>query len=334
MSNAAIDFVLCIGFGGPTSACCKRRCENESECPFESRAACFVSGILGDNPARQKRVDEVSEHYTHFEGVSPYNKLTEEQTDALEQSLAAAGTALPVFVAYRHWAPWTVDVLRKIAAQGLRNGVLLILAPHQSSVSWDWYIKTVDEAEEALQQELGDAAPRIVEIAEPWWTDTGYIDAMSASISSSCADWSAQRKEKAAFIYTAHAIPKAIEDTSPYRQQFQESAALSAKQLGLDRHYTAFQSQPGDSSIPWSGPDICALIKTLHEEGVKDIVVHAAGFLVDHIEVLYDLDYEAKELAEGLGMNFHRAPCVHAQPQFIDALRDRVTHAINIATNA
>ena len=328
----SIDFVLCIGFGGPTKDCCKRRCDDASACPFDSRAACFVSGILGDNPARQSRVDEVAAHYERYDGVSPYNQLTEQQVAALESNLAQVGNALPVFVCYRHWAPFAETVLEQIAERGLKNGLLLILAPHQSSVSWDWYIKTVAEAEEAVRAKIGDAAPTIAHVVNPWWTADGYIDALTAGLADTCSDWDEERKDAAEFIFTAHAIPQTIEDTSPYRQQFAETAELAAKSFGLKKHHLAFQSQPGDSSIPWSSPAIEDTIKALHAEGVREIVVQAAGFLVDHIEVMYDLDYEAKELAESLGMKYHRASCVHAQPRFIEALAAGVTDAIASAT--
>lgn len=329
----SIDFVLCIGFGGPTEHCCQRKCASAEACPFDSRAACFVSGILGDNPARQKRVKEVAEHYTHYNGVSPYNTLTEQQAAALAEQLAATEHPLPVFTCYRHWAPFAPQVLKEIAAQGLRNGVLLILAPHQSSVSWDWYIKTVAEAEEAVQAELGDACPRIAHVVEPWWTADGYIAAIAQALQTTCADWDEERKQAAGFIFTAHAIPKTIEDTSPYRQQFAETAALAAQSFGLQAHHIAFQSQPGDSAIPWSSPSIEDCITSLHEQGVKEVVVQAAGFLVDHVEVLYDLDNEAKELAESLGMVYHRAPCVHDNKQFIAALAAGVSDAIAHATS-
>ena len=329
----SIDFVLCIGFGGPTNECCQRRCDNADACPFDSRAACFVSGILGDNPARQVRVDEVAEHYTHYEGISPYNELTEQQTAALAVALKDAGHDLPVYTCYRHWAPFAPTVLKEIASKGLQNGVLLILAPHQSSVSWDWYIKTVAEAEEAVREEIGDACPRIQTVVDPWWTTDGYIDAIANSLQACCDGWDAQRKADAAFVFTAHAIPQTIEDTSPYREQFAETAALAAKAFALESHSIAFQSQPGDSSIPWSAPAIEDRIKELHEAGCKEIVVQAAGFLVDHMEVLYDLDDEAKTLAESLGMTFHRAACVHADAQFIKALAQGVDGAIASATS-
>ena len=284
-------------------------------------------------PPDKNVLTEVAEHYSHYNGVSPYNNLTEQQTAALEEALAAAGQSLPVFTCYRHWAPFAPQVLKEIAAQGLQHGVLLILAPHQSSVSWDWYIKTVAEAEEALQAELGDACPRIAHVVEPWWTADGYIAGLVQALQHCCADWDEQRKQDAAFIFTAHAIPKTIEDTSPYRQQFEETAALAAQSFGLSKHHIAFQSQPGDSAIPWSAPAIEDCIKSLHEQGVKEIVVQAAGFLVDHMEVLFDLDNEAKELAESLGMRYHRAACVHDDEQFIAALATGVSDAIAHATS-
>jgi ferrochelatase len=256
------------------------------------------------------------------------------QTAALEAAVREAGHALPVFAAYRHWAPWTTDVLRQIAGKGLKQGLLLVLAPHQSSVSWDWYIKTVAEAEESLEAELGDATPHIVQVLNPWWTDTGYVQALEARVQEICKTWTQERRDAAAFIFTAHAIPKTIEDTSTYRQQFAETAAAVAVQLGLVKHHIAFQSMPDPSTIPWSTPGILEVIRDLHQQGVKEIVVQAAGFLVDHIEVLYDLDYEAKALADELGMVYHRAPCVHAHPLFVGCLKDRVLEALQAYTPA
>jgi len=122
-------------------------------------------------------------------------------------------------------------------------------------------------------------------------------------------------------------FPQPVESTSPYRKQFAETATLAAKALGHEQHAIAFQSQPGDSRIPWSAPTIEQAIEDAHRRGKRDVVVQAAGFLVDHTEVLYDLDVEAKQLADKLGITFTRAACVHDNPAFIRMLADRVEQA-------
>ncbi|MBA3938822.1 MAG: ferrochelatase [Planctomycetes bacterium] len=317
-----VDSLLLLGFGGPTPGCCGRRptCSKAPGCEAE----CFVSGILGDNPARAKRIAEVTGHYLHFGGYSPYNELTARQGAALGAELARRGRPLRVACGYRHWVPWTSDGLRELQQAGARETLLLIMAPHQSSVSWDWYIK---HAAEAIEQ-LGEGCPRVVGVIDPWWNKAGYIEAIADTLREATRGWTPERVRAAALVFTAHAIPQPVESTSPYRTQFAESARLAAAAFGHPEHAIAFQSQPGDSRIPWSAPTIEQAVEDAHRAGHRDVIVQAAGFLVDHTEVLYDLDVEAKELAERLGIGFHRARCVHDHPAFIAMLADQVERAL------
>ncbi len=319
-----IDGVLMTGFGGPTPGCCGRRavCPKTAGCEAE----CFVAGILGDNPARVGRVAEVAQHYQEMGGYSPYNQLTGQQARALSAVLAHRGRPLPVVCGYRHWTPWAVDGLRALTAQGCRNLALLIMAPHQSTVSWDWYVKHAAEALETLEKSR-EIVPTISAVIAPWWNAHGYIDAIVAELRAVTLDWSAERLAAAALIFTAHAIPQPVEQTSPYRRQFAETAQLAAAAFGHPAHAIAFQSQPSDSRIPWSAPTISSAIRAAHAAGAKDVLLQAAGFLVDHTEVLFDLDHEAKDEAEQLGLIYTRARCVHSQPAFIELLAERVLAA-------
>jgi ferrochelatase len=316
------DGLLLLGFGGPTPGCCGRRatCPKTPGCEAE----CFVSGILGDNPARASRIAEVAEHYRHFGGFSPYNELTQRQADALRAELQKRGCPLSVACGYRHWTPWSIDALRSLHEAGCSRAVVLIMAPHQSSVSWDWYLKHAAEAAE----KLGTATPQLIGVVPPWWAESGYVTAIVDRVREATRGWSAERFAAAELIFTAHAIPQPVESTSPYRKQFAESADLAAKALGHPQHAIAFQSQPGDSRIPWSSPTIEQAIEEAHKRGKKDVVVQAAGFLVDHTEVLYDLDVEARHLADKLGITFTRAACVHDHPAYIAMLADRVEQVL------
>ena len=315
----SIDGLLLLGFGGPTPGCCGRRavCSKAPGCEAE----CFVAGILGDNPARMGRIHEVVHHYQATAGgFSPFNDLTRRQADALAAELARRGLQIPLELGLRHWRPWTRDGLTALQAAGARRIGLLIMAPHQSSVSWDWYLKHAAEAVEAM----GAGAPELVAVVPPWWTLPGFIAGSAARIRAATAGWSAERFAASELIFTAHAIPAPVESTSPYRQQFVETARLIAETLGHPRHRIAFQSQPSDSRIPWSTPTIEAQIEAAKAAGAPEVVVQACGFLVDHTEVLFDLDVEAKELAARLGLGFTRAQCVHDEPAFISGLADLV----------
>lgn len=322
MTSARIDGLLVLGFGGPTPGCCGRR----SACAKEGagfEAECFVSGILGDNPARAERVREIAAHYRHFGGYSPYNRLTAQQAGALAAELAARGLDLPIACGYRHWSPWAVDAVRELMARGCRRLGLLVMAPHQSSVSWDWYLKHAAEAVEAVAA-ISPDAPAIAGVVEPWWERPGFAAALAAHLEEAMAGWDARRRAEAHLIFTAHAIPQPVEQTSPYRRQFAATAAAAAAAIGHPAHTLAFQSAPGGTRIPWSSPDILDALRTAKAAGAQEVLVQAAGFLVDHTEVLYDLDVEAANLAQRLGLGWTRARCVHDHPAFIAALADAV----------
>lgn len=314
-----IDGLLLLGFGGPTPGCCGRRttCPKTAGCEAE----CFVAGILGDNPARMGRIGEVVHHYQATgSGFSPFNELTQHQAHALAAALAERGLRIPVAMGFRHWKPWTRDGLAELQAAGCRQVGLLILAPHQSSVSWDWYLKHAAEAADAI----GASAPELVAVVPPWWTLPGYITGNAAELRAATAGWGAERLAAAELIFTAHAIPQPVESTSPYRAQFAESARLVAESFGHPAHRIAFQSQPSDSRVAWSAPTIESVVDAAHAAGARDVLVQAIGFLVDHTEVLYDLDVETRARAQQHGMGYTRARCVHDHPAFIAGLADAV----------
>ncbi len=319
----AIDSVLIIGFGGPTPGPCRREgCRCKDECNGGSEAICFVSGILGDKREREDRVQEIAPHYKETGGgFSPYNELTFQQANALTEALKLAGTPLPVYTAFRHWMPWPKDVLAQMYEDGYRNTAVVIVAPHQSFVSWDWYINTVKEAAEALDGK----SPAVETICDCIGNHQGFIQAIATSIRTATNGWDEQRFLDAELIMTAHAIPKMFEKDSPYRPQFAETSELAAKSCGHPEHTLAFQSMPDGVGDTWSTPPVTDKIKEAHAAGKKDVIIHAAGFLVDHTEVTFDLDIEAKELCEELGLNYTRARCVHSDPAFINALVDVVT---------
>ena len=310
------DSVLLVGFGGPTPGCCKQH----DPCPGE--AYCFVHDILGKSPAREKRAREVAHHYQVCGGgFSPYTPLTLEQAKNLEAALAARGHALPVVVGQRHWTPYVPEAIARLAGQGKKRALCVIMAPHQSTVSWDWYIKNVGEALDA-RPELGID---VVGYVDPWWTHPGFVGACADRIRESAKGWTPERFAQASLVFTAHAIPAPVERTAPYARQFKETAALVAKELGHPEHVCAYQSQPGDSSIPWSKPAINDVIHEVAKKGSKDVIVAPIGFLVDHMEVLFDLDVEARDEAQKAGIAFHRAGTVASHPKFIAMLADLIS---------
>ncbi|MBK9973588.1 MAG: ferrochelatase [Planctomycetes bacterium] len=312
----AITDLLVVGFGGPTPGCCKR----VTPCPGE--AQCFVSGIFGHNPARQARVDEVVQHYKHLGGFSRFNEITQAQADAVGQELARRGHKLRVTVGYDHWQPHIADKVAEVKG----DFVVLVMSPHQSSVSWDGYLRRVGEGLEKLPEQ---ARPRWAGVAEPWWNKPGFIHALADRAQQAAAAIQADlRQGSTGLLLSAHAVPMPVVKTAPYVKQIEETARLVAERLGSVNWMVGYQSAPTDSNIPWTTPYIEAAIEQLQQTGVTSVVAVPIGFLCDNVEVLYDLGIEGKHKADELGISFAAANAVNTHPEFLNLLADQVEAAL------
>ncbi len=312
------DNVLLVAFGGPTEEGCGL-CD--LGCP--GLAACFIKGIVGDTPSNQERITEVAAHYNALGGTSPFNKLTFGQASALQDALSERNIKMPVRAGMRHWRPYLKDVIGQISDNGERHTLAVIMAPHQSKVSWEWYQQVVTRA----TNEIGEGAP-IVKYLDPWFEGPGYAEAIADLIREKTRDLGEERFNNAALVFTAHSIPVSVAEIGPYSQQFEATAAAVAEYLGKDKHTIAYQSQAHVAGVPWTSPDINDLIRSLKQEGVEDMIVSPIGFLCDHIEVLYDLDVEAKETAAECGIGFWRAETVGSHPKFIGMIADLISDRV------
>ncbi|ETX01938.1 MAG: hypothetical protein ETSY1_05390 [Candidatus Entotheonella factor] len=314
MAQTTTDLLM-VAFGGPAPGCCERL----ETCPGE--AYCFVSGIFGHNEARRERIEEVVAHYRELGGYSGFNAYTAEQADALMAELERRGRPMRVRCGYHHWQPYVRDVIAEMSADGVKDVVVLVMAPHQSSVSWDLYLRIVGEGIE----QVGEQAPQVVGVIDPWWNVAGFIDAVSSRIDTAAEAIGADLHAlDTGLLLTAHAIPQPVSRTAPYCTQVQETAALVAQKLGVETYTVAYQSQPSVSTIPWTGPSVEEAIAAFAEVGKTQIVSSAIGFLCDNVEVMYDLGIEGKRTADAHGMVFTRAESVHSHPAFISMLADRV----------
>ena len=305
------DSVLLVAFGGPTPGCCQKY--DSDACPGE--AYCFVEGIAGTAESQRERVKDISAHYVQLGGFSPFNELTFKQADALENALRARDLLLPVYAGFRHWTPYLKEVVAEMAQKGHHKILGIIMAPHQSKVSWEWYQRAVKKGIDAI-----DGEKPTIDYLDPWYTHKGYVGAIAEIIKTACGN----KLERAELVFTAHAIPQSAADTSPYTQQFAKTGEAVAQEIGKTQFGLAYQSEVENSPIPWTQPDINDWLKARKEEGVDTVVASPIGFLCDHVEVLYDLDIEATETAEACGIDFIRAGTVGAHPKFINMLADFV----------
>ena len=278
-----------------------------------------MEGIVGNAPSNAARVKEVASHYVKLGGFSPFNELTFKQADALGIVLRKRGVDSPIYVGMRNWTPYLHETIARMSEQGHRNVLAIIMSAYRSKASWERYQNDVIAAVETV----GDQTLSIRYLEDLWHLHPGFINAIADRIRIACNGISESRFAKADLIFTAHAIPQPAAKTSPYPKQFRQTASAVAEVLGTDFD-TAYQSAPDNPTVPWTGPDINDLIREKREAGVQEAIVSPIGFLCDHVEVLYDLDLEAKATAAACGMNFIRAGTVGDHPEFIDMLANLV----------
>ena len=306
--SGAFDSVLLIAFGGPTSL---------------DEVRPFLANVTRGRPIPSTRLKIVAHHYELIGGRSPLNELTFRQADALSVELQAHGPALPVFVGMRNWHPFLHETLAEMAARGHCRAVGLILSPQQNQAGWERYQDDVASAQKAV----GTRAPEIL-YAPPWAEHPLFIAAVAEQTAAALARVVTSERSATHVIFTAHSVPVAMADASPYVAQIASGARAVAARLGLAQWSVAYQSRSGNPRDPWLEPDIGDALKALAGRGVRSCVVTPIGFVCDHVEVLYDLDIEARAIAEQLGVRFERASTVNDHPIFIRMLADLVRSTV------
>jgi ferrochelatase len=296
----AADAALLIAFGGPTR-------------PEEIRP--FLENVVRGRRIPPERLDEVVHHYELIGGRSPMNALTFQQAEALRRVLGR----FPIYVGMRNWAPYIAEALTTMVTHGVREAVGVILSPFACEASRERYTNAVDEARAAL----GPRAPRLRYLPS-WHAHPGFVSAMAERVTEALARIPAARRADGALVFTNHSIPTAMADASPYAAEFHAASAATAARAGHARWTLAYQSRSGSPRDPWLEPDVNAVLETLAADGVHDVVLAPIGFICDHVEVLYDLDVEARETAGRLGLSLERAKTVSDHPAFIGMLADLV----------
>lgn len=287
------DAILLIAFGGPT-------------CPAEIRP--FLDRVTAGLPIPPARLEEVAHHYEAVGGKSPLNEITLRQAEALGKQLNEDQLALPVYIGMRNAAPFFIDTLKRMKDDGVRRVLGFILSSHRTEASWERYQKNLADA----QAELGDGAPAI-DYCDGWHDHPLLIQCWAELI---CAR-APGLNDDTPLIFTAHSLPTAMAARSPYVEQLQTTARLIAAKLNHPDWTLAFQSRSGRPSDPWLEPDIGAALRVHAQQGRKKVIVAPVGFVCDHVEVLYDLDIEAKKIASDLGIEMIRASCPNDHPTFI-----------------
>ncbi|MBI2528777.1 MAG: ferrochelatase [Candidatus Rokubacteria bacterium] len=298
------DSVLLIAFGGP-------------ERPADIRP--FLETVAAGRRIPAERLEEVARHYEAIGGRSPLGEHTRREAEALRAVLARSGRGAPVFVGMRNWHPFLPETVAGMRDRGCRRALGIILSAFQTEASWGRYMADVA----AARDKVGADAPEIA--YAPAWADRPlFVAAMADRAAEALARVAAERRGSAALLFTAHSVPAAMAAGSPYVAQFEGAARDVAARLGHARWSVAYQSRSGSPHDPWLEPDIAEALRALGKEGARDVVVVPLGFACDHVEVLYDLDVQARRVAVDAGLAFHRAGTVSDHPAFIAMLADLV----------
>jgi protoporphyrin/coproporphyrin ferrochelatase len=310
-SRRPFDAVLIIAFGGPQGLDDIRP---------------FLANVLRGRNVPPARVEEVAHHYERFGGVSPITAFTLKQAEGLRARLEAAGSPLPVFVGMRNWHPYLKDTMAEMSRAGVRRALGFIAAAHASYSSCQQYKENVRDArQEVVAAGLADIQ---VTYAQGWHAHDLFIEANAVHVRNAIAKLPESSRARARLIFTAHSIPERMAIASRYREQLTESAEKVAARVGHRDWVLVYQSRSGRPQDPWLGPDVCDYLRNARVEGLDAAVLSPIGFLCDHIEVLYDLDTEAAQVAREVGISFSLAEAVNDNPLFLDMMADVVLGTI------
>ena len=286
---AGYDALLVISFGGPE--------KHEDVIPF-------LENVLRGRNVPRERMLQVAEHYYHFDGRSPINQQNRELVAALRDAVT-----MPVYWGNRNWHPYLADTVRQMRDAGVRQAIALATSAFGSYSGCRQYMEDIERARTAVE-----GAPRIDKLA-PFSDQAGFVEAMADRTRAALAEAPQGR-----LIFTAHSVPVAMAQASPYVAQLERACAAVAAAVGRAEWRLVYQSRSGPPGQPWLEPDICDYLR----EARSDAVIVPIGFLSDHMEVLYDLDTEARAVCRELGVRMARAGTAGTHPAIIRMIAELV----------
>ena len=295
----------------------------------------FLRNVTAGRGVPEDRLAAVAEHYQHFGGVSPITAQNQALLAALATEFGRRGIDLPLYFGNRNWHPFLADTARRMAADGRRHALVLATSATGSYSGCRQYREDLARATDELAAGLGElaagpGAPRFTKLRH-YFDHPGFIAANAAAVRVALGELPAELREEARLVFTAHSVPVSMNDTAGpegglYLAQHQETARLVAEAVRGEaaRFDLVWQSRSGPPQVPWLEPDVNDHLRVLAGEGVQAVVVAPTGFVSDHLEVLWDLDNEARATAAQLGLEFARAGTAGTDPAFVAGLADLV----------
>src|SRR5215217_5559198 len=299
------DALLIVSFGGPEGM--------EDVIPFLEKV------LRGRNVPRERML-QVAHHYELFGGVSPINPQNRDLIAALEKEFEQHELSLRIYWGNRNCHPLLPDTLRQMASDGIQNALGFVTSAYSSYSSCRQYLQNIADA----QAEVGPRAPR-VEKLRAFYNHPLFIEANVDHIREALG----QIGSPGALVFTAHSIPESMSANCDYVAQLTETGRLIAHELGVDDWQLVYQSRSGSPMQPWLGPDVSDHLRALRLQGATNVVLAPIGFVSDHMEVVYDLDVEARRVCEGIGLNMVRARTAGTHPAFVRMIRELMLERID-----
>lgn len=300
----AYDALLVHSFGGPEAV--------EDVVPF-------LRNVAEGRNIPQHRLEEVAAHYYDFGGVSPINAQNRALIAALEAELKANGPHLPIYFGNRNWHPYLTDTIRQMRADGVKRALVFVTSAYSSYSGCRQYREDILRA----GAELGDGVPEFDKL-RVFYNHPGFIEPMVDNTRRALATFALAEPGSVQLLFTAHSIPLSMVHQSDYVAQLEEACRLVAEEIGTSDYALVWQSRSGPPQVPWLEPDICDSLRQVKEQGRDCVVIVPIGFISDHMEVLFDLDAEAKQVAKEIGLRIVRADTVGTDPRFLSMIRELI----------
>jgi ferrochelatase len=300
--------LLIVSFGGPEQ---------------RSDVIPFLENVLRGKDVSRERMLAVAEHYYHFDGKSPINGQNRNLISALNRELAEHHIELPVYWGNRNWRPLLTDTLEQMKKDGVTRALAFFTSAFSSYSGCRQYRENIAAAREAV----GEGAP-VVDKLRAFFNHPGFVEAVADHTVGGLQQLSVEERERAKLVFTAHSIPLSMAQSSQYQTQLEEASRLVAECVAGERggrrdFDLVYQSRSGPPTQPWLEPDILDFLREHRRGGGNDpVLVVPIGFVSDHMEVLYDLDTEAKDLCAEIGLRMVRVPCAGTHPRFVSMIRE------------
>jgi protoporphyrin/coproporphyrin ferrochelatase len=298
------DALLLLSFGGPE--------RSEDVLPF-------LENVLRGKRVPRERMLEVAEHYYLFDGVSPINEQNRALLAALIPELTRHGIDLPVYWGNRNWHPMLADTMRQMAEDGVRRVLAFVTSAFASYSGCRQYLEDIEQA----RAEVGPQAPAIDKL-RLFHNHPGFIEPMVERVAEAFGAIKEPARAAAKLVFSAHSLPLAMSDACAYVPQLRDTCQLVAERAGRPEWDLVYQSRSGPPSQPWLEPDVCDHLRRLHGAGCTDVVIVPIGFLSEHMEVIYDLDVEAAQISEEIGLNLVRSSVVGCHSRFVAMIRELI----------